>query len=216
MSSTLKRMAPAPASTTGDVRRTVLDAALAIIDVQGPDAVSMREVARQAGVSHQAPYHYFHDRAGIFAAISEEGFLGLSEALHRAYSSTSNPAGDGLRAYVTFAMSHRGHFRVMFRNDICGIATHEPALLAADQAFNALLSVVNHVVDGEPSEENAMVWATTLWSIAHGVATLVIDGPLVPRLAKYPSINDVDAYLDTVLDHFAAMVNRQAKELFTT
>jgi AcrR family transcriptional regulator len=216
MSSTLKRMAPAPSSAAVDVRRTVLDAALAIIDVQGPDAVSMREVARQAGVSHQAPYHYFRDRAGIFAAISEEGFLGLSEALHNAGVSTAHPARDGLRAYVSFAMTHRGHFRVMFRNDICGIATHEPALLAADQAFNALLTVVGDVVESTQSEHNTLVWATTLWSIAHGLATLVIDGPLVPRLAKHPGINDVDAYLDTVIDHFAEMVTRQAKELFTS
>jgi AcrR family transcriptional regulator len=214
-SCTLDYMTPAPAATSVDVRRTVLDAALAIIDTQGPDAVSMREVARQAGVSHQAPYHYFSDRAGIFAAISEEGFLGLTETLQRVYSSTTHSAGDGLRAYVAFAMSHRGHFRVMFRNDICGIATHEPAQHAADNAFNALLELVGHVVEGKPSDEDAMVWATTLWSIAHGVATLVIDGPLVPRLAKHSGPGDVDNYLEAVMDHFDTMVTRQARSLFT-
>jgi len=199
-----------------DVQRQVLDAAIDIITCDGVEHVSMREVARRAGVSHQAPYHYFGDRAGIFAAISEEGFLGLSDALHHANASSTHPARDGLRAYLTFAMSHRGHFRVMFRNDICGISTHESASLAADKAFIALLSLVNHVVDGEPSEENAMVWATTLWSIAHGLATLVIDGPLMPRLAKQPSIGDTDSFLESVLDQFETMVNQQAKALFNT
>ena len=216
-SCTLSHVTP-PSSHTDqpDVRRQVLDAAIDIITSDGVEHVSMREVARRAGVSHQAPYHYFGDRAGIFAAISEEGFLGLSDALHRANTSTTNPARDGLRAYVTFAMSHRGHFRVMFRNDICGIATHDSALVAADQAFNALLSLVHRVVDGEPSEENEMVWATTLWSIAHGLATLVIDGPLMPRLAKQPSIGDTDSFLEDVIDQFETMVNQQTRALFNT
>jgi len=58
---------------TDGLRRQVLDAAVAIAATSGPDVISMREVARLAGVSHQAPYHHFGDRAGIFAAISEEG-----------------------------------------------------------------------------------------------------------------------------------------------
>jgi hypothetical protein len=80
---------------------------------------------------------------------------------------------------------------------------------------------VNRVVDSEPSEENAMVWATTLWSIAHGLATLVIDGPLMPRLAKQPSIDDTDSFLESVVDQFETMVNQtmvnqQARALFNT
>lgn len=207
---------PSSQTDQSDVRRQVLDAAIDIITRDGVEHVSMREVARRAGVSHQAPYHYFGDRAGIFAAISEEGFLGLSDALHRADTSHTNSARDGLRAYVTFAMSHRGHFRVMFRNDICGISTHESAQIAADQAFTALLSVVNRVVDRELNEEDTMVWATSLWSIAHGLATLVIDGPLMPRLAQQPGIDDTDGFLESVLDQFETMVNQQARTLFTT
>jgi AcrR family transcriptional regulator len=61
-------------SKSETLRRTVLDTAVAISANSGPDAVSMREVAREAGVSHQPLYHYFTDRLGIFAAICEEGF----------------------------------------------------------------------------------------------------------------------------------------------
>ena len=73
-------MVPAPLDQHGDVRRLVLDAALDIITSSGAESLSMREVARRAGVSHQAPYHYFGDRSGIFAAISEEGFSALAGA----------------------------------------------------------------------------------------------------------------------------------------
>jgi AcrR family transcriptional regulator len=91
-----------------DVRRLVLDAAIAIITSTGAESLSMREVARQAGVSHQAPYHYFKDRSGIFAAISEEGFQRLAQAF-REVSNTANSTGEsaaklGFQAYVRFAM----------------------------------------------------------------------------------------------------------------
>ena len=62
-------MVPAPSEQHGDVRRLVLDAAIAIIELEGAESLSMREVARRAGVSHQAPYHYFGDRSGILAAL---------------------------------------------------------------------------------------------------------------------------------------------------
>ena len=208
-------MAPTASAPPGDVRRTVLDAALAIIDTQGPDAVSMREVARRAGVSHQAPYHYFSDRAGIFAAISEEGFLGLAQAFHSTLATTQNPARDGLRAYLRFALTHRGHFRVMFRNDICGVLSHEPTQRAADAAFDALLTLVIRLVDGRPSEQDTMVWASTLWSTAHGLATLVIDGPLAIKLAREFGPEAVDDHLDHVIDLVSEMVSHQAHSLFT-
>ena len=84
-------MVPAPSEQHGDVRRLVLDAAVAIIELEGAESLSMREVARRAGVSHQAPYHYFSDRSGIFAAISEEGFAGLAQAFRDVHE-TEMPA----------------------------------------------------------------------------------------------------------------------------
>ena len=208
-------MVPSASAPSGDVRRAVLDAALSIIDTQGPDAVSMREVARRAGVSHQAPYHYFSDRAGIFAAISQEGFLGLAEAFHATLATTTRPSRDGFRTYLTFAMTHRGHFRVMFRNDICGIPTHTDTEQAADQAFDALLALVIRVVNAKPNEHETFVWASTWWSVAHGLATLVIDGPLAIKLARRFGPDAVDQHLDDVIDLFDQMATHQALAHFT-
>jgi AcrR family transcriptional regulator len=207
-------MVPSASAPPGDVRRTVLDAALAIIDTQGPDAVSMREVARRAGVSHQAPYHYFSDRAGIFAAISEEGFLGLAEAFQATLATTQNPARDGFRTYLTFAMTHRGHFRVMFRNDVCGVQTHEATGHAADQAFDALLTLVLRVVNGNTNEHETFEWASTLWSVAHGLATLVIDGPLAIKLARRFGPEAVEEHMEHVIDLFDEMATKQARSFF--
>jgi len=67
-----------------DLRQKVLDASLALIEEEGLDRLSMREVARKAGVSHQAPYHYFEDREAILAALAGEGFSSLGQSLERA------------------------------------------------------------------------------------------------------------------------------------
>ena len=182
------------ADGTPDVRRAVLDAALHIISQDGPDAVSMREVARQAGVSHQAPYHYFGDRAGIFAAISEEGFTQFAEELEESLL-TDDPLVHCLNTYVLFAMAHKGHYRVMFRQDICGVSSHESTRLAADRAFLALLDLASQVDPDSTDSENPLVLPTTLWAHAHGLATLMIDGPL---LHKLPPETDIKKFVQQV------------------
>lgn len=184
-----------------DVKRAVLDAAIEIIATDGPEALSMREVARRADISHQAPYHHFTDRAGILAAISEEGFRAFAAEFRATLSSSSSPLTDCLRTYVRFAMEHKGHFRVMFRSDICGVETHEPTRAAADEAFLALLDFAALVNPAAGQGPDAFTLPTLLWSQAHGIATLLIDGPLRNKL---PPELTVDALVDSV----AALVAR--------
>ena len=183
-------MVPAPAEQHGDVRRLVLDAAIAIIEMEGADSLSMREVARQAGVSHQAPYHYFSDRSGIFAAISEEGFTGLAQAFRDVHETEMPAAKAGFIAYLNFAREHVGHFRVMFRNDICGVVTHELTQLAADSAFDELRLMVARITGPEIDPNKAFTFAAMLWSLSHGLATLVIDGPLPNKLPPGTNLED--------------------------
>ena len=196
-------MVPAPPDHHGDVRRLVLDAALAIIETSGAESLSMREVARRAGVSHQAPYHYFKDRSGIFAAISEEGFTSLAHAFRTVDYSNVSPAKAGFIAYLGFARTHVGHFRVMFRSDICGLATHESASLAAEDAFNELLLMVSRTIGVSANESEQLTFAIMLWSHAHGLATLILDGPLMNRL---PPTTDVETQVQAVVDLASQMV----------
>lgn len=167
---------------SSDVRRAVLDGALDIIATEGANAVSMREVARRAGVSHQAPYHYFTDRAGIFAAITEEGFRKFTEVFSSRLQSSTDPLTDCFQAYVMFALEHRGHYRVMFQSDICGISTHEKARHAADDAFLALLDLAHAVDPTTSSSDDALTLPISLWATAHGLATLIMDGPLMAKV----------------------------------
>ena len=203
-------MVPAPSEQHVDVRRLVLDGALVIIESDGPDSLSMREVARRAGVSHQAPYHYFGDRSGIFAAISEEGFTGLAEAFRDVHETNMPAAKAGFIAYLNFSRAHIGHFRVMFRNDICGVTTHPSTQIAADSAFDELRLMVARITGPTIDPNNAFTFATMLWSLAHGLATLVIDGPL-PK--KIPPGVDLEDQIQAVIDLSSHMVSLEVAEM---
>src|ERR671912_1815682 len=101
----------------GDLPRVLLEAAVEAIDEVGPAAVSMRDLARRAGVSHAAPAHHFGDKAGLLTALAAQGYDLLADALDAARERTGSLLEIGV-AYVRFAVDHRAHFDVMFRPDL--------------------------------------------------------------------------------------------------
>ncbi len=153
----------------------------------------MREVARRAGVSHQAPYHHFADRADILASIAEEGFETLADAFDLVLSSDPEPLEACYIAYVRIALEHPGHFRIMFRPELSALEEHPNAQQAADRAFDALMRLVRRVVSPDLSQDDVLTWAVGFWANAHGMATLLVDGPLARKLPPHRSIPDVVA-----------------------
>src|SRR5262245_4881527 len=117
----------------GDLRRALLDAALELVSSKGVQALTLREVARRAGVTHAAPYHHFPSKEALFAAVATEGFRDLAAAMRAALSGRRGPFAS-LRAigvaYVRFATEHPAHFRIMFRPGLIG-ARLAPDLVAA-------------------------------------------------------------------------------------
>src|SRR5262245_48225898 len=113
-------MAVRSAEPTGR-RRELLDAALALIDSRGVDGLSIRELARRAGVTHQAPYHHFRDRAAILAALAQEGYGRLRDAMIAARDQAPLRADARFQAcgigYFRFAVANKAYFRVMFRSE---------------------------------------------------------------------------------------------------
>src|SRR5579859_3307211 len=101
----------------GDLRRALLDSADAILEREGPNALSLRAVAREAGVSPAAPYHHFKDKDELLSAIAHEGFARLKQALSAAAEAGDDPRrkmNDLGVAYVKFAQSHPALYRVMY------------------------------------------------------------------------------------------------------
>ncbi len=181
-----------PLAKPDPLQRVIVDAALEIASGVGPDAISMRELARQANVSHQAPYHHFGDRAGIFAAICEEGFTILGDEMYK----SRNLGAEALcERYVRFALNHRGHFRVMFRTDLCDMASYSNAAIQADRAFGILYDEVVSLVGLDADEIAIQTQTAYMWSVAHGLSTLLVDGPL---LKKIRTVQDVEQLIKNV------------------
>jgi len=161
------------------LRETVLKAAVDYIAEHGPDGLSFRQVAQAAGVSHQAPYHHFTDRKGIFEAISTEGYEMFNAAMLDALAGDPDePTSALLEAYVGFALEHRGHFRVMFRPDLCTIGDNPELQRVADASFDVLVDLVREILGPKASINDIRARATAMWALAHGLANLLIDGPL--------------------------------------
>src|ERR1700761_7234008 len=120
----------------GQLERAAIDGAVAEVETVGVAAVSMRRIARRAGVSHAALAYQFGDKAGIFTAVATEGFRLQAEMIG---SSATGPDGflRGGQAYIAFALTHRGYFEVMFRPYL--YRSDDPELmLAKTAAFNVL------------------------------------------------------------------------------
>jgi AcrR family transcriptional regulator len=186
------RRTPKLAYHHGDLRRALLDAALELVAEQGPAGLSLREVARRAGVSHAAPAHHFGDKAGLLTALAVEGF----ERFLAAQRAAAERGGDDPArrfgwtgwAYVMFAVEQPAYFSLMFRPE--HLRMTDPALeSAARNAHDFLLATVLAASPDSPDEEEVSMRATFAWSLVHGMATLWLDG----GLPQYGQVTDIDA-----------------------
>jgi AcrR family transcriptional regulator len=161
----------------GDLRSALIDAAVRTIEDVGPAAMSLREVARRAGVTHPAVTYHFGDKAGLLTAVAAEGYRLLGDALSQAQPRTAGLLEMGV-AYVRFAVTHRAYFEVMYRPELYDQT--DPALKRAKAATAVLLYGSRHP-DVEQLSNGIAAWA-----IVHGIATLWLNGNLPPQLGHDP------------------------------
>jgi len=182
----------------GALRRALLDAALQLATERGPGGFTLREVARQAGVSHAAPYAHFADKAALIEALAVEQFTALRDALQEARTRTEGGPLEKLRAvgvaYVRFAIEHVAAFRFMYWPDVRHPTRTEPsrdlrgeAALrfwrregkveeAANAAYQVLVEAivecqqVGLIAPGDPAP-----FALTAWCTVHGLAALLLN-----------------------------------------
>lgn len=192
----------------GHLRQTLIDAAVAEVESVGPSALSMREIARRAGVSHGAPAHHFHDKAGVFTAIAIEAFRLASQTIGPV---AEGPYGflNGGAAYIAFALAHPGHFAVMLRPDL--YHEDDPELmLARDEAFDILYSSAGNLI-GLPSDADITGVVLAGWSLSHGFATLWLNGNLKDRLGPNPA-DAANEFRDGVIRLGRALEKQRAQE----
>lgn len=162
----------------GNLKEALLDAAVALIAETGPRGFTLREVARRAGVSHNAPYRHFRDRNDLLAAVATDGFDRLTRAMARK-SPQSGPLNrlrrSGL-AYVDFALRFPQHFAAMF-DAPWDQRDYPECAAAAQRCFETLLGLerdcqaVRQMPPGDPERH-----AYHAWSLVHGIAKLANAG----------------------------------------
>ena len=170
-------------SGTRDLREDLLRISRELLDEGGPAALSMREVARRAGCTHQAPYHYFTNREAILAALIEAGFGELANRLREARDKVgTEDLGTVVEAsgnaYVEFALTNPGVFRIMFRRDMCDPAGF-PGVQAASRRTYDELGRLARINFGERAIREHEV---ALWAGVHGLAVLLLDGLMADEL----------------------------------
>ena len=163
----------------GDLAETLINTTVKLLQEKGPTHLSLREVARTAGVSHGAPAHHFTDKTGLLTAVAVQGQTILAEKLQNSQTDLSEPleqltsAGE---AYVRFALAHPGHFGVMFQKELIHadnvdyITSSKNARLVLEKAIEALAR--SQAKSENVSRRNVEATLAALWSQVHGFSLL--------------------------------------------
>ena len=172
----------------GDLRAALVSAARAIVEASGPEEVSLRGVAKAAGVSRAAPYHHFNDKQALLAGVAAEGFHELAAMMLSKVENTDDPRTqlDQLgHGYVAFGLAHPNLFRLM-QGPAFQVPNVYPDLDRARGASAApLIETVSACLPGK-SQTDIMTACAAAWSIVHGMAMLAIDGRLQSLITVEP------------------------------
>jgi AcrR family transcriptional regulator len=171
----------------GDLRRQLIQTAETLIAKQGVEAISMRTLSREIGVSHTAAYRHFQDKQELLRALAQNGFAALAQRLERVAAQwRDNPLAHILaqgKAYIDFALENPSRYRIMFGPILIHNRIEPEFNQAVRQAFTPLLSAI---AQGQQRKEirndNVLELASMCWSLVHGFSQSIIDGQLLPVL----------------------------------
>ena len=174
-------------SDVADFRERLCGAAERLFAEHGPDAVTMRQLASELGVSPMTPYRYFKDKEDILAAVRTNGFNRFAQALEDAFASATTPKARSSavgEAYMTFAFEHPHTYKLMFDLNQPHEGDYPDLVAAARRAHATQTAYVKELVGagvlvGDPTEIGRMFWAAT-----HGAVTLELAGKLPPGAAR--------------------------------
>lgn len=179
----------------GDLRRALLQAAVRTLQKHGFEALTLRAVGEELGVSRSALYRHFADKSALLTAVAAEGFrllrVGLTEAWEAEGKGRRGFEAMGL-AYVRFGVAHPWHYRVMFGSGFDLDETDAELGAEGSAAFRVLLdALVEQQGEALVKTDEPQTQANFVWSLVHGLTLLAIDGSLaqqgvdVEPLARY-------------------------------
>src|SRR5437762_516211 len=186
----------------GALRDALLQAAERVLERDGLAGLTLRAVAREAGVSHAAPTHHFGDLTGLLSELAAIGFTMFNVAMVAARASETQPlmkAMASAKAYVAYAQAHPGMYSLMFRNeriDMTRPSLHE----AASASFQGLANSAG--ASGEALEALSLDQAAVIarnWSLVHGFTMLLLDGRLRDILHRLPTGTTPEQLLEAMM-----------------
>ncbi len=165
----------------GDLKAALVSAARAIVEADGPAALTLRAVARATGVSAMAPYHHFRDRSALVAAVAAQGFDQLySEKIAALAAAPGDPAQRivaGSIAYVRFVAEHPALYRLMKSPALADRSAHPDLAAAAARPGQSLAAMLAELAaSGRLRAISADQAGAIIWAMVHGIATLANDG----------------------------------------
>jgi AcrR family transcriptional regulator len=170
-----------------DFRERLCEAAEKLFAERGPDAVTMRQLAAELGVSPMTPYRYFQDKDDILAAVRTNGFNRFAEALEKARDGAEGARAKGKavgEAYVTFALEHPHSYKLMFDLNQPHVEKYPELVTAGRRAHETMTGYVNDafaegLMSGDAEQIGLMFWASV-----HGAVVLELAGMLPPGGAR--------------------------------
>ena len=170
----------------GDLRHALIEVALNLVSEKGIAGLTLREAARLAGVSEAAPYRHFADKNALLVAVAEEGFRAMHRQIVETLQAAPPDVASRLSAigvgYVKFAVDHPAHFRIMFAQELTRGTASPTAEETAMAAFKELAQeILKGQAVGALRQEEPLALALACWSIAHGLAGILIERLLERR-----------------------------------
>lgn len=161
----------------GNLHEALVKAAEALIAARGVHALSLRGVAREAGVSQAAPYHHFRDKEALLAEVSRRGFNLLNARLDGVVGEHSVDRMRAMgRVYIAFALDHPALYRLMFGPEVCRKEDHPELIECSACTFDFLTAeVARGQANGQLSGTDPMGASMGVWSTMHGLASLLLD-----------------------------------------
>lgn len=184
----------------GDLRTALIDAASDVLRETGPQGMTIREVARRAGVSHAAPYRHFRDKDELAVAVVERGFSLLNEAMQAAREQAGDDPLDQFaasgEAYMQFARQYPAYYRVMFSGELLSSGEKSDMAHTSAEALREIECYVRELQGmGIMREDDEMLLSIALVSTMHGFLSLLNDGRLEPLIKNRFSPQQVQDFV---------------------
>ena len=183
----------------GDLSRALVDAARRILENEGPAALSLRAVAREAGVSPAAPYHHFKDKGELLEAVAHEGWMALDHALTEARASAKDArermTGLGV-AYVQFARDNPALYRVMY--DCSRDKDALPDQMKEEGAYCQVRNTISEQSGGGVTDIDLELATIAAWCAGHGLAEMISFKQFAPLKEM---LGGETAFLRAVFEH---------------